>query len=181
MVYLKEIKEDDLYLLGKCRVNNKFLNRYSSEIRVNLEEEKRWLNKIMNDKLCKYWIIDIHNIKVGMININNIDMEKKECFLEYNIEDIHFKERDVIFNIIYNVCDYVFYKMNLDKIYCNVHRFDNFNIKLLKKIGNEIKDNMEYYNKDIVNMCIDKEKLETLKDKCFSENIYLYNKIMKID
>ena len=30
-------------------------------------------------------------------------------------------------------------------------------------------------------MCIDKEKLETFKDKCFSENIYLYNKIMKID
>lgn len=181
MISLKEIKEDDLYLLGKWRVNNKFLNRYSSEIRVNLEEEKRWLNKIMNDESCKYWIIDIHNIKVGMININNIDMEKKECFLEYNIEDIHFKERDIIFNIIYYICDYVFYKMNLDKIYCNVHRFDNFNIKLLKKIGNEIKDNRVYCNKDIVNMCIDRELLGTLKDKCFLENIYWYNKIMKID
>ena len=53
MISLKEIKEDDLYLLGKWRVNNKFLNRYSSEIRVNLEEEKRWFNKIMNDELCK--------------------------------------------------------------------------------------------------------------------------------
>ena len=76
MISLRKLKEDDLYLLGKWRINNKFLNKHSSEIQFNLEKERIWFNKIMTDEMCKYWIIDINNIKIGVININNIDLNK---------------------------------------------------------------------------------------------------------
>ena len=108
MISLRKLKEDDLYLLGKWRINNKFLNKHSSEIRFNLEKERIWFNKIMTDEMCKYWIIDINNIKIGVININNIDIKNKECCLEYSIQDIHFKERDIISTIIFYICDYIF-------------------------------------------------------------------------
>ncbi|WP_200849314.1 hypothetical protein, partial [Clostridium neonatale] len=63
--------------------------------------------------------------------------------------------------------------MNLDKIYCNVHRFDKFNIKLLKRIGNEIKDSIMYCDKDLINICIDRKDCQTLKDKDFLEKIFI--------
>lgn len=173
MISLRRIREDDLYLLGKWRINNKFLNKHSSETRPNLEKEKIWFNKIMSDEMCEYWIIDINNIKIGVININNIDIEDKECFLEYTIQDIHFKERDMIFIIIYNICNYVFNEIKLNKIYCNAHKFDKFDINLLKRIGNEIKDNKICCNKDIINICIDIEDFKTLKDKYFLEKIFI--------
>lgn len=173
MISLSKIKEDDLYLLGKWRINNKFLNKHSSEIRLNLEKERIWFNKIMTDELCKYWIIDINNIKIGVININNIDIKNKECCLEYSIQDIHFKERDIISTIIFYICDYIFNVINLDKIYCNVHRLDKFNIKLLKRIGNEIKDSIMCCDKDLINICIDRKDCQTLKDKDFLEKIFI--------
>ena len=162
MISLRKLKEDDLYLLGKWRINNKFLNKHSSEIQFNLEKERIWFNKIMTDEMCKYLIIDINNIKIGVININNIDIKNKECCLEYSIQDIHFKERDIISTIIFYICDYIFNVINLDKIYCNVHR-----------IGNEIKDSIMCCDKDLINICIDRKDCQTLKDKDFLEKIFI--------
>lgn len=175
MISLEKIKEKDLKLISQWKRNQSIIKYIDTKPIITLKEQLNWLKKIKNDKKCRYWIINNYGIKIGIIKLNNIDFENKICDLEYYIGDLHFRGREIIPIVIYNIYEYVFEYMNFERICCHVKVSNKHAIHISEKMGCEMKDklNIESYKngKDIVRLSITKEKWNEIKSKYEFEKI----------
>ena len=174
---LRKITEEDLLKIMEWRMNPEVTKYMYTDPVLNLEKQKEWFDKISKDNTSRYWIIEMDRTSIGLLSISNIDNKNKRCDSAYYIADTSFRGRGIANLLEYNIYNYVFDKLNLNKICCEVFEFNNRAVYIHKKFGSEvegilkehiIKGNEKY---NVVLMGITKDKWKLIKNK------YNYEKI----
>ena len=177
MISLEKIKEKDLSLIAQWKTNKLITKYIDTKPIITLKEQLNWLEKIRNDKKCRYWIINNYGIKIGIIKLNNIDFNNKICNLEYYIGDLHFRGRKITPILIYNIYEYVFEYMNFKQIKCSIKVYNKHAIHISENMGCEMEDTFKqdiYKNEKVISivyLSITKEKWNNIKSRYDFEKI----------
>ncbi len=135
---LRKITKEDLALIMEWRMNPAVTaNLYTDPI-LDMEKQIKWFDKVKNDNTVKYWIIEIESTPIGLIWLYQIDYYHKKCEWGYFIGNDNFRGKGIGRNLECNIYDYVFYKMNMNRLYCEIFSFNDKVVKIHEKFGSEI-------------------------------------------
>ena len=136
---------------------------------LTIEKQKRWYKKITKSRNAMFWIIQFDGIDIGVINISDIDYKNKRCEWAYYIADTSFRGRGIATQLECNIYDYIFDKLGLHKVCCEVFCFNEKVIHIHEKFGAVIEGTRkDYIYKngqflDIVQMGITKEEWYSIR------------------
>jgi UDP-4-amino-4,6-dideoxy-N-acetyl-beta-L-altrosamine N-acetyltransferase len=130
MISFRKISENDLLMILGWRTNPEVTRYMSTDIEYNLEKQINWYEQVVCAKSpTEHWII-VHNDKpVGLLNIENRDLELQQASWSYYIGEL---DSLIIGGLIpayfYN---YMFFHRDLMIKKINGHLF-SLNTKVLK-------------------------------------------------
>lgn len=178
MVKLRLLREQDLPMVMEWRMKPEVTKYMYTNPKLDLISQKLWFENVANDKSCKYWIIEIErNIPVGVINLAEIDYVNKKCSWGYYIGSIEARGKGLARKLECNILDYIFDKLELNKLWCEVFAFNKDVVAIHEKFGSKVEGYLKqhilkdgiYY--DVIRMGILKEEWDILKDSISYEKI----------
>lgn len=179
LLKLTKISIEDLELIMNWRMKPEITKYMYTDPILTLENQKKWFDSIQNDNSVKYWIIEYNQVKIGLINLYDIDYKNRRCSWAYYIGDTSFRGKGIGTMLECNIYDYVFNILELNKLSCEVFSFNEKVIFIHKKFGSIIEGILKqhiYKNgiyHDIVTMAIIKEKWEKIKGNYKYEKIFI--------
>lgn len=169
-VKLRKINENDLEMVMNWRMLPDVTKYMYTNPKLTIENQKKWYEKSLISKTDKYWIIQLEDgVDVGLLSLNYIDMQNKQCAWAYYLADMRARGKGLGRILECNIYNYVFEKMNLNKLWCEVFKFNDKVISIHEKFGSKIegefKDhilkNGEFH--DVVRLAIRKPEWEEIK------------------
>jgi UDP-4-amino-4,6-dideoxy-N-acetyl-beta-L-altrosamine N-acetyltransferase len=92
---------------------------YSDHV-IAPEEHTAWLAGALADPRRRYWIIELDGAPVGLANLYDIEPIHRRCSWAYYLADPATRGRGVGTYVEYFVLTYVFDRLNLNKLCCEV-------------------------------------------------------------
>ena len=165
------VKEKHIRLILRWRMMPHVTKNMLSQIENSLGQQKQWFKDIEEDKSSIYWVISYENKLIGLAYITNIDYNNYRCKLGYYIAEIEYIGLGGLF--LPPVYNYIFYKLELNKIYGEVLDGNDMMISIHKYHGWR---EVGTYNKHIVkdNKYYDIHLFELFKDDWVKKNIIRY-------
>ena len=134
-IELKHIQEEDLELIRTWR-NSEEVNKYMyTELNLTPEDQIRWFEKIKQDTTSEYWVIKYNNVSLGLANITNINYNFNSCDWAFYLGDTSVRGMGIGSKVEYNIITYVFNKLKLNKLNCEVFTFNENVIKMHETFG----------------------------------------------
>lgn len=168
-VQLRKITQNDLEKIMNWRMMPEVTRYMYTDPVLNMKSQRKWFEMVKTSDDSKYWIIQVDGTDIGLINLVDIDRTNKRCCWAYYIADTSFRGRGLGRILECNMYDYVFYKLGLNKLWCEVFTFNEKVIALHQKYGSEIEGTLRqhiYKNNsfyDIVRMGITKDKWDNIR------------------
>lgn len=138
-VSLKKVGRNDIELIRQWR-NSDLINNVSfSEKKITEEMQKKWYEKVSEEKNFLHWMIISNGKAVGYAAIRSIDIQNSRC----EFASLYLGDEDALGTGVgaiaeFLVIEYVYEHYNLRKIYCEVLETNPKVILLHKKFGFEI-------------------------------------------
>lgn len=177
-VKFAKLKEEDLDILAKWRMLPDITKYMYTDPIITPESQKKWFRSIKDNDSVKYWVVILDNVKVGAIYLTDIDYINQRCYWGYYIADDFGKGKGLARILECNIYDYVFYKLQLNKLCCEVLAFNERVVSIHEKFGSEVEGNFRQHIykqghfHDIVCMGILKEKWNIIREN------YVYEKVL---
>ena len=92
---------------------------YNSKI-ITEEGHSVWFDRMIYDKSKMYWVIELENKSVGVVNLTNINKENSSCDWAFYIFNPDTRGKGVGSFVERFVLDYVFNELQLNKLNCEV-------------------------------------------------------------
>jgi UDP-4-amino-4,6-dideoxy-N-acetyl-beta-L-altrosamine N-acetyltransferase len=153
-VRMEHLREEHLAQVLIWRTRPDITRFMNTDPKLTLEDQKKWFDKISNDPSQKNWIIYVDDIPSGLINIFDIDRVNNRCSWGYYIAKLEVRSLKLAMFLEWNLYDYVFNVMKLNKL-CNETFVLNENVIKLHKLCGSSEDgvlrqhifkNGEYYD-----------------------------------
>lgn len=123
-----KLREEHLEMVLNWRTREDVTKYMVTDIEYNLDNQKKWFNKITNNPSEKYWIILYNSKPIGLISLNDIDYKNKHTRWGYYIGEEEYRMYGgIIPHYLYN---YVFGTLKLNKINAEVLEGNDNVIKL---------------------------------------------------
>lgn len=176
-ISIRKINKTDLGKIMHWRMSADVTQYMFTDPYLTLEQQIKWFNEIECCNTCKYWIIDVNNVDIGVLGLEKIDFVNKRCSWNWYIGETSYRGLGIAQQIQFNVYDYVFNKLKLNRLYSEVLTVNERNLNAYKKCGyieegilkeHIIKDGISY---DVTICGITKSIWEAIKGN------YLYNPI----
>jgi UDP-4-amino-4,6-dideoxy-N-acetyl-beta-L-altrosamine N-acetyltransferase len=135
IIRLRTINSDDLKKIMLWRMSPEVTQYMYTDPQLTMEKQKKWYKKINSDATCKYWIITYDNIDIGVVGLTDIDLANRRCNWNWYIGEISYRGSGIAQQVQYNICDYVFEKLQLNRLYSEVLATNLRNIKAYEKCG----------------------------------------------
>ncbi|MDR0964717.1 MAG: UDP-4-amino-4,6-dideoxy-N-acetyl-beta-L-altrosamine N-acetyltransferase [Clostridium sp.] len=130
-----KIRESHLQQLMDWRMRPDITQYMYTDPHLTLEGQKKWLEKITQDLTRKDFVISVNQTPAGYLNITDIDKVNKRCNWGWFIGDESVKSLQLAVRLEWNLCDYVFYTLGMNKL-CNETFVENrFVVHLHKLCG----------------------------------------------
>lgn len=134
-INLKPLHKNDIELVRNWR-NSKEVSQYMyNENQITKEQQKQWFEKVSKDPSCKYWIIEYQEKKIGLASITEINKTLQSCYWAFYLADTSIRGAGIGSKVEYNVIEYVFNELNLNKLRCEVFVTNDKVIKMHEKFG----------------------------------------------
>jgi len=118
MISFRKLSVDDLSLVLEWRTSEHVTKFMYSDIEKNIDNQKKWFEKISNDDSQYYWIILCKEVPIGLISLNNINRQHQKASFGYYIGDLNYSIiAGRIHPYLYN---FVFFQLGLNKLYAEV-------------------------------------------------------------
>jgi len=104
---------------------------------IEKKDHNVWFDKMLDDRSNQYWVVECCDNPVGVVCLNNIDSKNKSCEWAFYIFDENMKGKGIGSAIENYVIWYVFEKLELEKLNCEVLDSNLFVIKMHEKFGFE--------------------------------------------
>ena len=156
--------------VGKYMYTNSYITK---------EEHLNWFIKVNDDSTKAYWVINVDNIDVGVVNLYNIDLHNRRCYWAYYLADFSVRGKGIGRLIEFNILKYVFEKLKLNKLCCEIFSWNNLVVQIHQKYGSKIEGEFrQHIYKDgkfhsIICMSILKEEWEEIRKKADFSTIYI--------
>lgn len=134
-ILLNILKKDDIELVRKWRNSKDVAHYMYTENEITEEQQKLWFNKINNDSTSIYWIISHNEKKIGLASLTGINEPLSSCFWAFYLGDLSFRKAGIGAKVEFNVLEYVFNTLNLNKLRCEVLITNPNVIKMHEKFG----------------------------------------------
>ena len=138
MLKLIKIQEVDLETLMHWRMLPEVTKYMFTEPQLTMDIQNQWFHFINNDSTCKHWIIEFENTKIGTLNLINIDYKNSRCLWGYYIADNSIRGKGFGKLLEYNIYDFVFDELGLNKLLGEVLAFNDIVVKIHEKCGSQI-------------------------------------------
>lgn len=134
-IELVPLTQEDLELVRNWR-NSKDVAQYMyTEQYITSEQQQTWFNNISKRNDSKYWIIKYNNKKLGLASITDINQALQSCYWAFYLGDTSVRGAGIGGKIEYNILQYVFDELNLNKLRCEVFVNNDMVIKMHEKFG----------------------------------------------
>lgn len=136
-VTLRRLTEDKIEMIRNWRNDPKIAQYMEYKEYISPEMQKKWFDKINNDNNY-YFLIVVDNKEIGLINIRDIDYEKREGEGGIYIYDDEYLNSDISFRSVLLLFDFGFEKLGLEQITAHVLKSNKRAIKYNIAIGYQI-------------------------------------------
>jgi UDP-4-amino-4,6-dideoxy-N-acetyl-beta-L-altrosamine N-acetyltransferase len=134
-ISLRLLTLDDIELVRNWR-NSPDVSAYMyNEMYITAEQQLKWFEKISNDETSIYWIIEYEGKKLGLASLTGIDQTLSSCYWAFYLGDLSVRGGGIGAKIEYNVLEYVFNELKLNKLRCEVFVTNDKVIKMHEKFG----------------------------------------------
>ncbi|MDR3602249.1 MAG: UDP-4-amino-4,6-dideoxy-N-acetyl-beta-L-altrosamine N-acetyltransferase [Desulfosporosinus sp.] len=147
MLKLVTIEETDLETLMHWRMLSEVTKYMYTEPQLTMDMQKKWFHSINKDPMCKHWIIEHETIKIGIVNLTEIDFKNSRCSWGHYIANTSLRGKGIGRLLEYNIYDYVLLELSLNKLMAEVLDFNENAINLHKKCGSQIEGVLRQYIK----------------------------------
>jgi UDP-4-amino-4,6-dideoxy-N-acetyl-beta-L-altrosamine N-acetyltransferase len=168
-IVLRKLTKDDIELVRNWR-NSKEVSSYMyTETYITKEGQLKWFNNIDWDKFI-YWIIEFNGKSLGLASVNSIDRTLQSCYWAFYLGDTSVRGAGIGAKVEYNVLNFVFEELELNKLRCEVFLHNDKVIKMHEKYGFRreayyrehcIKENKKY---DVVGLAILKSEWKQIRE-----------------
>lgn len=154
-VIVREIRSDDLEQIMEWRMDPDITKFMNTNPKLTIEGQKKWFEKIKTDDSVQYWIIEKDGKPVGVINLAEIDMERRRTSWGYYVGDKEARSFKMALALEMSLYDYVFDVLGLDELYGTVLSINAGVIRLHRLCGSRVisevkgeieKDGVKYDN-----------------------------------
>ncbi len=179
MISLRPILEEELDMIMHWRMQPNITKFMYTDPVLTLEQQREWYEKSKHDTKNIHFIIQYDQKAVGVLNITDIDRTHQRCEWGYYIASKEKPTLKEILSLEWNLYDYVFYTLGLNKICGEIFAFNKAVIRMHQMCGSVIEGtrkkhiykNGEYY--DVVEMGICKEDWEQMRHRFQYEKIII--------
>ncbi|MGN0694840.1 MAG: UDP-4-amino-4,6-dideoxy-N-acetyl-beta-L-altrosamine N-acetyltransferase [Lentihominibacter sp.] len=146
-IKLRKINENDLEKVMEWRMKPSVTKYMNTDPKLTLEDQKKWFAKISHDETCKYWIIDVDGVGIGVLGIIDIDYANKRVSWVWYIGEEEYRGKGIAKRIQLNLYDYVFETMGMHRLYShiltfNTHEINNVHLACGYEIEGVMKDHV---------------------------------------
>ena len=134
-ISLKLLTSDDLELVRNWRNSPEVSSYMYTESHITEDQQIAWFDNITQLENCKYWIIEFDNRKVGLVFITDISSILSSCYWAFYLGDTSIRGAGIGAKVEYNILEYVFNQLNLNKLRCEVFVTNDKVIKMHEKFG----------------------------------------------
>jgi len=118
MISFKRLAETDLEQVLEWRTSEHVTQYMYTDIEKNLDNQKKWFQRISRNDTQYYWIIQYKEIPIGLISINQLDRNNKKATFAYYLGDLNYTlVAGRIHPYLYN---FAFFELGLNKLYAEV-------------------------------------------------------------
>jgi UDP-4-amino-4,6-dideoxy-N-acetyl-beta-L-altrosamine N-acetyltransferase len=137
-IKLLQLKESHIEKIRIWRMSKEVSSYMYTDPVINLEEQKKWFEKVRFDKFKKFWVVNVDGLDVGLVSLYDIDWVNERCFWAYYLADPSVRGKGVGGAIELNILRYVFEQMKLNKLCCEVLSSNEKVLEIHKKFGSKV-------------------------------------------
>lgn len=141
-VVLKRLTHDKIEMVRRWRNDPKISQYMEYREEITPEMQEKWFQKIDNDNNY-YFIITVENKEIGLINVRDIDYEKKTGEPGIFIWDDDYWNSTVSFQASLCLLDFCFESLELDNLVCHILKDNKRAIQFNKAFGYILSDNQD--------------------------------------
>lgn len=134
-IELIEITYDDIELIRSWRNQAEVAKYMYTDAAISVEQQEVWYNQIKDDPSSQYWIVVYNDQKIGLASLSNISHTLSSCYWAFYLGDVSNQGAGIGSKIEFNVIDYVFNTLKLNKLRCEVMTFNEKVITMHEKFG----------------------------------------------
>ena len=168
-ITVRNIREEDLALIMQWRMSTDVTRYMNTNPKLTLEGQKKWLASISEREDVQYWLIEQDGVPVGVINLADIDYEKKSTSWGYYIGEKKYRSLQLAISLEMSLYDYVFDVLELEELHNEVFSLNAGVVKLHLACGShivcEVEDEVEKegVKYDITHISIDKKRWNEIR------------------
>ena len=102
---------------------------------ISEQDQINWFEKVKNDTTSIYWIIEYEDKKLGLASVTNISKLYDSCTWAFYLGDSSIRGAGIGSKVEYNVLQYVFETLKLNKLNCTVFPTNDNVIKMHEGFG----------------------------------------------
>lgn len=134
-IKLSVLSFDDLDLVRYWRTSPEVSQYMYTSKEISLDDQKKWYDRVQCDKTCIYWVVEYGGNKIGLASLTGISETFNSCYWAFYLSPDIPKGGGVGSKIEFNVIEYVFNELKLNKLRCEVMDFNDKVISLHEKFG----------------------------------------------
>lgn len=132
---VRAIKEDDLENMMNWRMSPEVTRFMFTDPKLTLEGQRKWYESVKNRDDQKRWIVEVDQTPAGTIHLEEINYDEKCATWGYYIGEKALRSLQLAISLELSLYDFVFEKMNFEKLYCEMFSFNSGVIKLHELCG----------------------------------------------
>lgn len=105
---------------------------------LTLEKQRKWFEKVSADPAMRYWMIQVDGTDAGVISLADIDLVKKQTNWAYYVGEKKQRSFELAVTLEWNLYDYVFDILELNRLYGEVFCANKGVINLHKFCGSQV-------------------------------------------
>lgn len=135
---VRPIIENDLEMIMNWRISPEVTRYMNTNPKLTIEGQRKWFYSLKEKDDVKYWIIEVDGAPAGVINLADIDYEKKNTSWGYYVGEKTLRSMQLAISLELSLYDYVFEKLDLDEVHGEVFTLNGGVIKLHQLCGCQI-------------------------------------------
>jgi hypothetical protein len=170
---LRLVREEDLPTVMRWRMSPEVTRYMYTDPQLTLEQQRQWFERIRRSERDRVWIIEAGEPLrgVGVLSLSAIDPVNRRCSWAYYLGEMSARGAGLARTLELNVYAYVFDRLGLNKLCCEVLAFNDRVVALHEKFGSRVEGtlrqhvckNGEYH--DVVCMAMLRSDWEAARDR----------------
>jgi UDP-4-amino-4,6-dideoxy-N-acetyl-beta-L-altrosamine N-acetyltransferase len=134
-IQLRSITLDDIEMVRNWRNSAEVAPYMYTSTEITAEQQLEWYDKIINDLSCRYWIILYEDKPLGLASVTGINKTFSSCYWAFYLGDTNNRGSGIGAKVEYNVIEFVFNELQMNKLRCEVITFNDKVIQMHEKFG----------------------------------------------